>query len=268
MNIQFFKPRNEVLQKYIDGFYFMSENDKLKSNKYWSFPNNYSIATVCQNAKVIPEGNRISILPSNEKKFASDFYFDNSFSVEIFVEQPRNEITFYFKPLGIHHFIDNIHFEIGKDTITEFNPHSDYLLTMERILEIKNRAEQIEALENYWLSKFSEVDLQFMEEILREIEEGKKINDIVKRMGISRQYFHRMFFKYIGKSPSEYRKTHRFKTIVEHHKHEKKFIALSNGNLFFDQAHFNKDFKELTGINPGSFFKKVDTKDSNFWLYV
>lgn len=267
MEVQFFKPQNEILKKYIEGYYFISEKDSLKSNKYWTFPSNNSVVTVCQNATVISENNKISVLPSDSKKIDSNFYYNISFPVEIFYEKPVNEITMYFKPLGILHFSDDILFEIGKDNVPDFQPHPDYLIEMERILSIENKENQSSALENYWLSKFRNKDFEIIEDVLNEIENGTKISEIADKLHISRQYFHKMFYKNIGKSPSDYRKIHRFKGIIEKYKSNEKFIELSNNGSFFDQPHFNKDFKDLTGINPTLFFKNVDTKLSNLWLF-
>lgn len=268
MEVEFFKPQSEILKKHIEGYYFMSEKKSLKSNKYWTFPNNFCLVTICQNANIFSERNKISILPSDKTKLGSYLFYNISLPVEIFYEKPRNELTIYFKPLGILHFLDDIQFEIGKEIISDFQPHSDYLTEMGKILDIKNKEHQIVAFENYWLSKFCFKNFDILEHILLEIENGSKIADIADKLNISRQYFHKMFFKNIGKSPSDYRKAHRFKSIIEKHKSEKKFLELSLGSLYFDQPHFNKEFKNLTGINPSSFFKKVDTKDSNYWLYI
>lgn len=268
MEIPFYRPKSEILKKYIDGYYFMSEKENLKSNRYWSFPNNYCIATVCQNANVISKYNTISISPSDHNRLASDLYYNNSFPVEIFYTEPRNEITIYFKPLGINYFMHKTHFEINKDSITDFMPYPDYLPEMEKILKIKDRNEQIDSVENYWISKLLNKNFTLFEQAIYDIERGVKISEVAQQMNISRQHFHKVFFKTIGKSPSEYKKTHRFKSLIESQKFSKDFTKLSHDNLFYDQPHFNKEFRTLTGINPGLFFKKVDTKSSNFWLFV
>lgn len=60
----FYKPKSELLRKYIDGFYFISENDILKHHQYWTFPNNFCLATVCLDSDLIPEKNKITIRKS------------------------------------------------------------------------------------------------------------------------------------------------------------------------------------------------------------
>ena len=80
--------------------------------------------------------------------------------------------------------------------------------------------------------------------------------EIAKKMAISRQHFHKIFFRNIGKSSSDYKKTHRFKSIIESQKFAKGFTELSHYNSFYDQPHFNKDFRNLTETNPSSFLGK------------
>ncbi len=268
MKVQFYKPRNDILRKYIDGYYFIAKNEPLEPLRYWSFPNNYCIATVCQDAAVISEKDSITISPSASKKIASDLYYNNSLPVKVCFERPVNEITVYFKPLGIFHFWDEIKFEPRQYAITDYQPYSDYIIEMEKILNIEERELQIVQLEQYWLSKYKPKDLQLIEAILNDIENNLRISEIADKFNMSRQYLHKMFFRSLGKSPAEYRKTHRFKSIIDNYKTEKKFTELSYNNSFFDQPHFNKNFKELTGVNPSSFFNNVDTTDSNFWLFV
>lgn len=80
MEVQFFTPQNEILKNIFEGYYFRSEKDPPKSNKYWTFPSNNCIVTVvCQNANVISENNKIRILPSGSKNLSSDFFYNISF---------------------------------------------------------------------------------------------------------------------------------------------------------------------------------------------
>lgn len=267
MKARFYKPINHKLQEYIDGYYFMSEEETQPSGQYWSFPSNYCIATVIQNAEVVITPSKISIL-SSENRIASDFYYNNSFPVKIDYKQPRNEITVYFKPLSVIRFVPDLKFEAGKNESSEFCPFPDYLETMHEILCIEDREKQIALFEDYWLSKLVARDLSDLQHIIDDLENNIKVSAIAAKLGMSRQYLHKMFFKHIGKSPSEYQKTHRFKCVVDEYKTQKKLTELSYNNQFFDQAHFNKHFKELTGVNPTSFFKNVDITDSNFWLFV
>ena len=132
---------------------------------------------MCQNAIVISENNKISISPSNDNQLASNLYYNNSFPVEIYYEKPRNEITVYFKALRINQFLNKIQFETNNDSIPDFMPYPDYLPEMEKILKMGNKDEQINEIENYWLSKLLDKNLTIFEQVLCEIEDGTQIRN-------------------------------------------------------------------------------------------
>ena len=69
MEVQFFTSQNEILKNIFEGYYFRSEKDTPKSNKYLTFPSNKCIVTVCQNANIVSENNKIRIIPSGSKKY-------------------------------------------------------------------------------------------------------------------------------------------------------------------------------------------------------
>lgn len=268
MNIQFFKPKNERLSEFIDGFYFISDKETLTSNGYWTFPNNFCLATVCLDAELIPEKERITIRKSGIEKTDSFLFFNIPRPVEVKYEVPINEITIYFKPLAIFHFFPDVDLKVNTDHHENFEPYPDYLSVMRRILKMNIKDDQAMALEEYLLSKFNYRRMDMAGKILQKIEEGARISEVAKELGISRQYLNRTFFKFAGKSPSEYRKIHRFREIIASQVTGEKFISLSYKNSFFDQPHFNRDFKELTGTIPTLFFKNVDTSKKMLWLFV
>ncbi|GGG59223.1 hypothetical protein GCM10007332_21100 [Epilithonimonas arachidiradicis] len=133
---------------------------------------------------------------------------------------------------------------------------------------MNNKDEQANILENYLISKLFSPKLEMIQDILQKAEEGWKLNDIAESMGISRQYLHRTFLKYMGKSPSLYKRIHRFRQVTSSLQTNEKFISLSHENSFFDQPHFNREFKALTGVVPTIFFKNINDSKDMLWLFV
>ncbi|REC44281.1 helix-turn-helix domain-containing protein [Chryseobacterium sp. 5_R23647] len=270
MNLKFYSPKSDVLKKYIKGYYFIIEDNEYDQVIYKTFPNNYNIVTVMQNISLHQSDNQIIITASKEKNIFSNIVYRYKNPIEIFYQKQCNEITIYFKPLGLNFFIDKLEPFYSKDhtRAIEFDPFIDYKAEMEKIFSIQNREEQIEEFENYWLSKFIEKDFSMMKILIQEVETDININEIAKKNKISRQYLNKLFQKNIGKSPSEYRKIHRFRKSIADNNQSKNLTELSYENLFYDQSHFIKDFRELTRKNPKLFFKKVDTEKENVWLFI
>lgn len=268
MKIQFFKPKSELLDKYVDGFYFIAESDTLASNQYWTFPTNFSLVTFCRNAALIPEEKKITVRRSIAEKTDSFLFYNISAPVQVTYENPISEVTIYFKPLAIFHFFPDVQLDPQRNHLENFEPYSDYAFSMKTILNLESKKQQAEALETYLLSKFQCAGQEMIEEILQKIEDDWKINDIAASLKVSRQYLNRFFFKHIGRSPAQYKKIQRFRqTIVSYHSDEK-FISLSHKNMFFDQPHFNREFKAVTGVVPSLFFKNVDTCQNMLWLFA
>lgn len=73
--------------------------------------------------------------------------------------------------------------------------------------------------------------------------------------GINQRRLERIFNKHIGISPKQFLKLRRFQRILgQIRKHQNRdFLGLTYENDYFDQAHFIKDFKSLTGCSPTRF---------------
>lgn len=265
----FYRTKSATLQKYLEGYYFVSEDFQLNTIRYKTFPNNYSIISVSRNANVLYEEGKITVVPSSIPKITTDIVLRYTSPLEAIYEKAVDEITFYFKPLGLNHFICESNFISKKKSIMNFEVFPDFNSKMLEIFNIKDREEQIETIENYWLSKLQEKNFSLMKNLLLEIEISElKIDDIAKKFNFSRQYINKLFLKHIGKSPAEYRKIHRFRNAIKQAKGVKNLKELTLENLFYDQSHFNKDFKDLTESSPSSFFKNVDTNKENVWLFI
>ena len=246
------------------------EDSKSDPLIYRTFPNNYVIIAIAQNIALTHRDGRMIITPSQENNIVSNIIYRYNTPIEIAYLKLINEITIYFKPLGLNSFIENVDFFYSKDHTKkiEFDPYTDFKPEMDKIFNITDRQKQIETLELYWLSKFREKDVSLVQELIQDIEADAKITELAKKYKISRQYLNKIFQKNVGKSPSEYRKIHRFRrSIIEKNK-AKNLTELSCDNLFYDQSHFIKDFQDLTHNNPKFFFKNVDTEKENVWLFI
>ena len=152
--------------------------------------------------------------------------------------------------------------------IPEFAPFTDYKEKISEVLTETDRDRQIELLENHLLSHFEKKDLGITEQIIEDIENDLRQEEIAKKYDLTRQRINILFSKNVGKSPSEYRKIHRFRNTLANQKRSTNLSSLSYQSLFFDQSHFIKDFKKLTGSKPKDFFKKVDTEQENIWFFI
>jgi hypothetical protein len=47
--LNFYKPNHPVLEKYIEGYYFIAKDDSDATLNYLTFPDNYFIISACEN---------------------------------------------------------------------------------------------------------------------------------------------------------------------------------------------------------------------------
>jgi AraC-like DNA-binding protein len=264
MKVNFYKPNHPVLKKYIEGYYFMEKDESDESLNYLTFPDNYFIISACQNVSFFRDQNKVEISQSLEENIFIDFVSRCNSPVEIHYKQLINEVTIYFKPLGIYHFFESNECRFLQNEIIS----SDFKDLMKIILNENERKKQIEKLENYWISKFNEKKLSKIESIVNAFESEFSIEEIAQKNQITRQYLNKICTKYLGKPASEFRKIHRFRNLVIQNKNVKNLTELSYENLFYDQSHFIKNFKDLTKIQPRKFFENVNTEQKNIWFFI
>jgi AraC-like DNA-binding protein len=81
-----------------------------------------------------------------------------------------------------------------------------------------------------------------------------KIKSLAADLCISQDAFEKRFRRIIGTSPKQFASIARMKAIVETGRKGNSLTELALAAGFFDQAHFNKDFKLFTGQTPTEFF--------------
>ncbi|MGE0932637.1 helix-turn-helix domain-containing protein [Peijinzhouia sedimentorum] len=268
MNVTHYKPKNKTLKKYIAGYYFMTKGESKLPLQYLTFPNNLCIVSATQNSIVKIGEEKIIVTPSKKEKVITDLVVRYTKPFKVLYQEPTNEITIKFKPLGINRFVPNFSEYTMNGFYMDFQPFDDLNFEMRCIFYIENRNEQIERLESYWLSKLKNVELDRLEDIVSDLEGELSIAEISKKHKISRQYLNKIFLKNIGKTPSEYRKVHKFRKALLDFQKVNNLTELSYESFFYDQSHFIKEFKSLTNIKPSSFFKNIDSTKEVAWLFL
>ena len=90
--------------------------------------------------------------------------------------------------------------------------------------------------------------------------EDISIDEIARKCNCSYKKLYRLYKTHCGVTPMAMKKTMRFRNILKKIKNKKKGSRLSDIAIdfgYYDQAIFNKAFKQLTGESPKKFFKTV-----------
>ncbi|AEA45334.1 helix-turn-helix domain-containing protein [Fluviicola taffensis] len=274
MTIKIFKPTNPLLKKHIECFYILERTSEENPATYFTFPSIYTIATISEQTKTLVTENKIITTHCPSNPIETNLVCNFNEPVLVKYEGKINEITTYFKPLGINPFIRNDLKNYSEGTFPDFNPYDDYKATMASILSIKNPDEKIEKLECYWISKLKPFEDVLLENVLAEMMDASNLNQSMTKLslktGRSRTTINKHFDKHICKTPSQFKKIIRFRAAIQSHLENKNEMGLSYNLDYFDQSHMIRDFRKLTGFTPKAFFSKIAELEENQikWVFV
>lgn len=169
-------------------------------------------------------------------------------------------VTFY--PHGAAHFMRFPLSEIEDSSIDLCDIYQSKVKEVEQQICLANSlAERIGIIEGFLLNCFRPID-KYDEMLVKKgvaiINQSKgQINaaKLSESLLYTSRSLERKFSVLLGKSPKQFIRIVRFQKIIEHFSKAGNInlaqIACENG--YFDQAHFIKDFKDLSGYTPGEF---------------
>jgi len=274
MIIKIYRPQSLLLKRYIECFYILEKSANERPVTYFTFPGICSIVTISAQTSTFVTQDKIIIKHYPTAPIETNLVCDFNEPVLISYDGKINEITTYFKPLGLNAFIPHDLRHYSNGTFPDFNPHDDYKEAMAAILSIGDHQERIKALEAYWISKLRPFADPLLEHVLREMLDAGNLNQSMTKLshqiGRSRTTINKHFDQHLCKSPSQFKKIVRFRAAIQSHLDDKNNIGQSYHVDYFDQSHMIRDFKKLTGFTPKVFFSRIAALERNEikWIFI
>ncbi len=136
----------------------------------------------------------------------------------------------------------------------------DYQDLYQKLQNVKSENEAIELIEEFFLkvyrNKLSK-EKPIISDILKYIKSNSNIelNTVLNQFGLSNRELQRLFKTYIGIHPNVLIRVLKMTAIKEQIKSEsfKSLTELSYENGFYDQAHFNREFKTFMEETPKKY---------------
>ncbi|MEN2414295.1 helix-turn-helix transcriptional regulator [Flavobacterium mesophilum] len=165
-----------------------------------------------------------------------------------------------FKETGATAFFKEPLHELFEESVPldNFIPQQKINPIEELLAETKNHNQKIAIIEQFLLSKLYNYKPDKLISAAISLIQSKKGNVKIKELAdtlfISQDAFEKRFRKTVGSSPKQFCSVIRMKAIIDQKQQNKNLIDLAIDAGYFDQPHFNKDFKLFTGQTPGEFF--------------
>jgi AraC-like DNA-binding protein len=164
-----------------------------------------------------------------------------------------------FNEAGANAFIKAPLYELYDSSVSLDNIYKDVSAIEDKLAGAQNNSARITLIEQYLQSKLypGEPD-KLVLAALEKIHAARgviKIKELVQSLYISQDAFEKRFRRVVGVSPKQFSNIIRMKSIVSNGFTKETLTEVAFNAGYFDQPHFNKDFKLFTGKTPTDFIK-------------
>jgi AraC-like DNA-binding protein len=166
-------------------------------------------------------------------------------------------------PLGAYRVLDMPLGEVARDVIELGDALGDEVNAVhQRIGDTTDAGQQFAILCDFVRRRVARsrvrvrADAQMAVERLRRSHGGERIESVCRDVGISRKHLGAVLRAHVGLSPKAYARMFRFRHVVDQVLGGRRApdwaqLAVSCG--YYDQSHFNHEFREFAGMSPNEF---------------
>lgn len=196
--------------------------------------------------KVLP-----AITLSGLRKSVRFIHYERN-SAALIVLFKEQGIASFFKP-PVHEFFEQ---SVSLDC---YMPASDVSRVEERLAEIMDNRSRIAFIEQFLITRLNYRNPDtIVSEAIAKINSAKgniRIKELSKHLHVSQDALEKRFRRTTGSTPKQFSFIVRMNTIIRQSKSDTSFLNAAFENGYYDQPHFNKDFKIFTGQSPTDFLK-------------
>lgn len=179
-------------------------------------------------------------------------------------------IAYFFLPFTMA-AVFNIPAKKLNEEITDtgnWNAHKTHALKIQ-LIHAATALQKVDVLDNFLVQQLKENKKEY--EIIRNATDeimynpGKEIlAEMLKKLELNERTFQRIFKKYVGVTPNQYRRICQFQLSFFQLKSKDfgKLTDIAYDSGFADQSHFIRSFKEFTQTTPNDYLKS-GLKDQN-----
>jgi AraC-like DNA-binding protein len=178
--------------------------------------------------------------------------------------QPFSVIAVHFKVGGGFPFFGVPSSVLRNGNVTlEMVWGSDAISVRDRLWEAQSPAQRFQILEQALLTRARgsfdrHPAVRYALDAFERSTGTSRVSDVVERIGLSSRRFIEVFQTEVGLSPKAFCRIRRFNEVLRRIERLRDVdwtdVALSCG--YFDQAHFNHDFRAFAGLSPSMYLRQ------------
>lgn len=133
-------------------------------------------------------------------------------------------------------------------------------IVVEQLSEVSTDLERLEVIEKFLLSllrhQIKDIVVEAAVQVIKHNDGNVMIGSLARQLFVSQSRLEKRFRQVVGASPKKFSSIVRLRRILDLPKGPRNFTQLGLDNGYYDQAHFIKEFRAMTGETPEKFFKK------------
>lgn len=88
--------------------------------------------------------------------------------------------------------------------------------------------------------------------------ENIRIGSVAQRLGVTSRHLRRAFIENIGVGPKDFARALRLNVVLQRASQSADWGRIAADAGYYDQAHLIADFRELVGVTPGAFARRLE----------
>ncbi|MFD2601947.1 helix-turn-helix domain-containing protein [Flavobacterium suzhouense] len=270
------KPKDEVVAKYIDYYYFHVSDDPLFTKRFFFYPNYKHAITVYKGSDVSLTEEGSVVLPSADDTILSFYSINTDQNFKVQLNGIFNKVGIVFNPLGLNHFLKEPlgnFFDQATNKLDCFG--ASFVKTLQSVFAERDAEAKGTVLDTFFADAFSGFNEPVVKKAVQEILNSNgsvKVDELSELLNVNRKTLLRLFKKHLCCSVEEYKKLVMFRNALNYSQamgEEASLTDVALYSLYYDQAHYIKHFKSVTNQSPKALLSKLTKLGSQetYWYF-
>lgn len=166
----------------------------------------------------------------------------------------------HFQDTGAQAFFRQPLYALFSDSLSpaDFDAAAGIAALEDKLFEQASRPAQVALVEQFLLQRLQprhDAMAQAAVHIIKETGGVLLVRQLASQLCTSNDALEKRFRKAVGATPKQYAAIVRMNALIRSRQPGRPFTQTALDGGFYDQAHFNKEFRAFTGQTPGDFFK-------------